>query len=124
MRCSALMGSVVCFSVVLPRLLLPLPASQFYDHYYDWGHKKAIQELISVRKRNCIHTESSCSILVADADLYIASIDDKVIVKLGPRFELGSHTPDPQKYRVAAFGNEFCVWERKDEDEDEAVKAE
>ena len=97
---------------------------QLYDHYYDWGHKEAINELISIRKRNHIHAESSCQILVADADLYIASIDDKVIVKLGPRLELGSHTPDPQEYRVAAFGDEYCVWERRDVGGKEAVIAE
>ena len=41
-----------------------------------------------------LHNYPTCAwlqleILTADADLYLAKVDDKVMVKLGPRFDLG-----------------------------------
>jgi hypothetical protein len=52
---------------------------QFYDHFFDWGHKEEIEHLVSVRTRNGIHNESELRIMEADANLYLAEIDGKVI---------------------------------------------
>lgn len=87
---------------------------QFYDHYYIWKLKVEIKALLEARKRNDIKANSKCAILAAENDFYMASIDDgQVLVKLGPRFDIGEHAPSLEKYDIAAFGINYCVWERK-----------
>ncbi|KAK9942098.1 hypothetical protein M0R45_007787 [Rubus argutus] len=50
-------------------------------------------------------------ILAADADLYVASIDDKIITKIGPRYEVGNLVPPV--YKVSTSGKDYAVWEKK-----------
>ncbi|GJP32961.1 hypothetical protein CLOM_g17532 [Closterium sp. NIES-68] len=87
----------------------------FYDHYYEWGHKEAINQLLAVRRRNKVHSKSKCSIITAEDDLYLAEIDGRVIVKIGPRYDIGDMAPEEAKYQVAAFGDGYCIWERHQE---------
>lgn len=83
---------------------------QFYDHLFDWGLNEEITGLAAIRTRNGIRPGSTLRILVADADLYMAVIDEKVAVKIGPRYEVGNLvTAD---FHVVASGKEFCVWEK------------
>ncbi|KAI4964061.1 hypothetical protein ZWY2020_008435 [Hordeum vulgare] len=82
----------------------------FYDHFFDWGLKEEIDRLVSVRTRHGIHSESKLQIIEADADLYLAEIDGKVIVKLGPRYDVGNLIPGG--FKVAAHGNDYAVWEK------------
>ncbi|XP_044955558.1 alpha-amylase type B isozyme [Hordeum vulgare subsp. vulgare] len=82
----------------------------FYDHFFDWGLKEEIDRLVSVRTRHGIHNESKLQIIEADADLYLAEIDGKVIVKLGPRYDVGNLIPGG--FKVAAHGNDYAVWEK------------
>lgn len=50
--------------------------------------------------------------MVADADCYLAKVDDKVIIKMGPRYELGELTPKEEEgWKLAASGNNYAVWE-------------
>jgi hypothetical protein len=35
----------------------------------------------------------------------------RVIVKLGPRYEMGDLLPG-NEWKVAVFGKDFCVWEK------------
>ena len=87
---------------------------QFYDHYYIWKLKVEIRALLEARKRNDIKANSKCTILAAEHDFYMASIEDgQVLVKLGPRFDIGELAPSLEKYDIAAFGINYCVWERK-----------
>lgn len=51
------------------------------------------------------------NILAADADLYMAGIDDKIIMKIGPKMDLGNLLP--QNYQVATSGKDYAVWEKK-----------
>ncbi|KAL9274725.1 Alpha-amylase-like protein, partial [Drosera capensis] len=83
----------------------------FYDHLFDWGLMDAITQLTAGRQRNGINEVSSMSIMEADADLYIAMIDGKVIVKLGSRYSI----PDviPPNFTIAAAGQDYCVWEKQ-----------
>eukprot|EP00850_Spirogloea_muscicola_P008077 SM000042S15344 [mRNA] locus=s42:402358:404509:- [translate_table: standard] len=83
----------------------------FWDHYFDWGLKEEIKNLIAARKRNNIKANSKCHILVAEADIYVAEIDDKVLVKIGSRHDMGEHSPSGD-YKVATYGNDWCVWEK------------
>ncbi|RCV11975.1 hypothetical protein SETIT_2G230300v2 [Setaria italica] len=66
---------------------------QFYDHVFDWNLKQEISTLSTVRSRNGIHVGSKLDILAADGDLYVAKIDDKVIVKIGSGYDIGNLIP-------------------------------
>lgn len=87
----------------------------FYDHFYDWGLKAEIVTLIKIRKRNNIKANSKVHIVAAEHDLYVAVIDDKVVMKIGPRFDIGHLAPSLEEWQVAAVGHEYCVWEKKAE---------
>eukprot|EP00899_Mesostigma_viride_P008546 jgi/Mesvir1/17693/Mv07873-RA.1 len=87
--------------------------SVFYDHYFDWGLKGEIKNLIDVRKRNGIHADSPVKIIMAEGDCYVAHVGDgKLVVKLGDRMDMGAATPGSD-YKAVAFGSGYCVWERK-----------
>lgn len=84
---------------------------QFYDHFIDWGLKEEIIKLTSIRTRNGISETSNVNIMVADADLYMAMIDGKVIVKIGTRYDTSNLIPP--NYKIATYGKDYCVWERQ-----------
>ncbi|KAL5558858.1 hypothetical protein UlMin_035069 [Ulmus minor] len=83
----------------------------FYDHLIEWGLKEPISKVSAVRSRNGINSRSSVKILTAEADLYMAAIDDKIIMKIGPKMDLGNLLPS--NYQVATDGQDFAVWEKK-----------
>nr|GLL24010.1 alpha-amylase SPAMY [Ipomoea trifida] len=80
----------------------------FYDHFFDWGLKDDISKLISIRNMNRISETSSVEILAADADVYVAKIDDKVIVKIGPKYDVGKLIPP--NFNMVTFGQDYAVW--------------
>eukprot|EP00898_Chlorokybus_atmophyticus_P002293 jgi/Chlat1/3064/Chrsp21S03381 len=84
----------------------------FYDHAFDWGLWDQLKALVAVRKNNGLHAESKPHIYLSDADCYMACIDEKVVVKLGPRMDLGANTPDAS-WEAVAFGKDYCVWQKK-----------
>ncbi|XP_031123870.1 alpha-amylase-like [Ipomoea triloba] len=84
--------------------------SVFYDHFFDWGMKDEISKLISIRNSNGISETSGIEILAADADLYVAKIGDKVIVKIGPK-DAGNLIPPG--FSLATSGQDYAVWEQK-----------
>lgn len=44
---------------------------------------------------------------------YVARIDDKITVKLGPRYDMGPHMPPKgDGWEMAASGCDFAIWER------------
>lgn len=75
--------------------------------------------MTSIKTRNGIGETSRVRILVSDPDLYVAAIgdDDKIIIKTGPRTDVGSLVPG--NYQVATSGNGYCVWEKKQATTDE-----
>ncbi|KAJ7535987.1 hypothetical protein O6H91_12G052600 [Diphasiastrum complanatum] len=79
----------------------------FYDHFYDWGLKEEIKALISIRKRNDLRANSSCQIKAAESDVYVAAIDERVVMKIGSRFDIGGLAPNPDEYQVAAVGKDY-----------------
>ncbi len=83
----------------------------FYDHYIEWGLKEPIKAMTEIRKRNGINPTSTVNILAAEADLYMAEIDNKIIVKIGPKQDLGNLLPP--NVQVATSGQDYAVWERK-----------
>ncbi|CAM8901525.1 unnamed protein product [Rhodiola kirilowii] len=87
----------------------PGTPSIFYDHYFNWGLKNEINKLISVRNRSNIKPSSAVRIIASDADLYMAAIDEKIVMKIGPRLDLGGLLPPGSK--LATSGNDYAVWE-------------
>ncbi|KDP29720.1 hypothetical protein JCGZ_18655 [Jatropha curcas] len=85
--------------------------SVFYDHFFEWGLKEEIIKLSAIRKNNGISQTSSVNILAADSDLYVAKINDIVIIKIGTKNDLGNLIPPD--FQVAASGNDYAVWTKK-----------
>ncbi|TXG52409.1 hypothetical protein EZV62_021578 [Acer yangbiense] len=84
--------------------------SIFYDHFFDWGLKEEITKLVAIRNKHGISTSSKVNILASESDLYMAAIDDKIIMKIGPKMDLGNLVPS--NYQVATSGNDYAVWEK------------
>ncbi|KAK9675794.1 hypothetical protein RND81_11G031600 [Saponaria officinalis] len=80
----------------------------FYDHIFS-HYKSEISSLLAVRIRNKINCRSTIKINKADRDVYAATIDDKVTMKIGP----GHYEPpnDSQNWSIAVEGNDYKVWE-------------
>ncbi|OIW21515.1 hypothetical protein TanjilG_05524 [Lupinus angustifolius] len=87
----------------------PGTPSIFYDHFFDWGLKEEISKLTAIRLKNGINSKSSVDILAADADLYVAKIDNKIIVKIGPKNDLGKLIPS--NFHVVTSGKDYAVWQ-------------
>ncbi|KAM7490989.1 hypothetical protein LguiA_033910 [Lonicera macranthoides] len=85
--------------------------SLFYDHFFEWGLKDEIIKLTTIRSRNGISATSKVQIMVADSDLYVAMIDDKVIAKIGPKYDVGNIIPP--NFQIATSGLDYAVWEKK-----------
>jgi len=84
---------------------------QFYDHFFEWDLKEEIVKLTAIRNRNKISESSSINIMASDPDLYVAMIDDKIIVKIGSRYDVGPIIP--HNFNVSVSGQDYCVWEKK-----------
>ncbi|XP_047982425.1 uncharacterized protein LOC125223353 [Salvia hispanica] len=55
----------------------------FYDHFYDFGIRDVITELIEARRRGGIHCRSPLKILHANDDGYVAKVGETLAMKLG-----------------------------------------
>ncbi|KAM7517071.1 hypothetical protein LguiA_006654 [Lonicera macranthoides] len=67
--------------------------------------------LSKIRTRNGISATSKAQIMASDSDIYIAMIDNKVIVKIGPKHDVGNLIPP--NCRIASSGKDYRVWEEK-----------
>ncbi|KAK8512464.1 hypothetical protein V6N12_075043 [Hibiscus sabdariffa] len=85
--------------------------SIFYDHFFDFGLKEEINKLVAIRNKNGIQSTSTVNILASESELYMAAIDDKIIMKIGPKMDLGNLVPS--NYQLATSGNNYAVWEKK-----------
>ncbi|CAM6110423.1 unnamed protein product [Calypogeia fissa] len=81
----------------------------FYDHFFDWGEniRGGILDLITIRRRSSLHSRSSLRILEANNDVYAASIDGRVSMKLGD----GDWDPG-WGWTLSTSGQSYAVWER------------
>lgn len=80
----------------------------FYDHFYNWGNSihNQIVKLITIRRKQRIHSRSMMKILEAQANLYATVIDDNLCVKLGD----GSWCPSGKDWALATSGTRYAVW--------------
>ncbi|OAY22936.2 hypothetical protein MANES_18G037000v8 [Manihot esculenta] len=81
--------------------------SIFYDHFFDWGLKEQISKLASIRKTYGINDRSTVKILAAESDLYMATINDNIIMKIGPKMDLGNLLPPD--VQLATSGESYAV---------------
>ncbi|CAO2813702.1 unnamed protein product [Amaranthus hypochondriacus] len=49
--------------------------------------------------------------MASDPDLYVAMIDQKVIVKIGTKFDTAQLVPS--NYKIVTYGKDYCVWEKQ-----------
>ncbi len=79
----------------------------YWVHLFDWGeyNQKIITELIKIRKKYGIHSESDIRIMAADNSKYAAIIDNKLAMKIGP----GNWAPGSE-YKLLLSGTDFAVW--------------
>uniref|UniRef100_A0A061QGW0 alpha-amylase n=1 Tax=Tetraselmis sp. GSL018 TaxID=582737 RepID=A0A061QGW0_9CHLO len=85
----------------------------FYDHFFAGGLGDKIRELIKLRKRNKINARSKIVIVKAVGDLYAATIDEKVHMKIGHGDWSPNHANLGGEWNAAVTGKDFAVWERK-----------
>jgi alpha-amylase len=77
---------------------------------FDWNLKQELTQLAAIRARNGIRATSTLRILAAEADLYLAVVDEKVLVKIGTRYDVGDALPSD--FHPVAHGKDYCVWEK------------
>ncbi|KAL4195580.1 hypothetical protein AMTRI_Chr05g65370 [Amborella trichopoda] len=80
----------------------------FYDHIFS-HYRDEISALIGLRHRKKINCRSTVEIRKAERDVYAATIDDRVTVKIGP----GHYEPPSgsQNWSLIAQGQDYKVWE-------------
>ncbi|KAL3134045.1 Alpha-amylase A type-1/2 [Trebouxia sp. C0010 RCD-2024] len=84
-----------------------------WEHMWDTRLTFIIKHLMRLRKRQDIHAGSKLEILCADRTMYVARIDDRVVVKLGPQQNMGIMLPtSEQGWRLSLAGHDFAVWEK------------
>eukprot|EP00899_Mesostigma_viride_P015605 jgi/Mesvir1/24045/Mv10779-RA.1 len=87
----------------------------FFDHVYFWGLHATIKKLIAIRTRAGIHCRSKVQIIFANQTGYVACINDKLCVRLGPSNWAPNDLLGAQwKYSLGGHPDTFCVWERAD----------
>ncbi|MEW5302344.1 MAG: hypothetical protein WDW36_005141 [Sanguina aurantia] len=87
----------------------------FSEHLFENGDalRNAILSLVGVRRRNNLQADSRLRILCAESDMYVAEVAGRVVVKLGPRLDMGPLLPrQADGWHLATEGNDFAVWER------------
>ena len=77
----------------------------YWVHFFDWGLKNEISNLIRLRKSLNINSDSKVTIAAATNTHYAATIDGKVAVKIGS----GDWNPG-NGWTVYAKGKDYCVW--------------
>ncbi|CAM6092911.1 unnamed protein product [Calypogeia fissa] len=83
----------------------------FYDHIYSYKLMDEIKKLLDLRKRHRINAVSKVNIQKAEGDIYVAKIDNRVILKLGPRYDMGSLLPGKDSWKLTLTGPDFAIWE-------------
>ncbi|MCO5586005.1 hypothetical protein L7F22_039942 [Adiantum nelumboides] len=86
----------------------------FYDHFYDFGLRDPIAELIAVRNRTGVHCRSTVKIHHATNQGYVSQIGENLVIKLGYL----DWNPSKQNnlegnwQRCLDKGSDYQIWER------------
>ncbi|XP_034705774.1 uncharacterized protein LOC117929569 isoform X1 [Vitis riparia] len=87
----------------------------FYDHFYDFGLRDVITELIEARRRTGIHCRSSVKIYHANNEGYVARIGDALVMKIG-HFDWNpskENDLDGSWQKFVDKGSEYQLWLRQ-----------
>ncbi|XP_058070368.1 uncharacterized protein LOC131219319 isoform X2 [Magnolia sinica] len=87
----------------------------FYDHFYDFGFRDTITELIEARRRAGIHCRSSVKIYHANTEGYVARIGDCLVMKLG-HFDWNpskENSLDGTWQKFVDKGSDYQLWLRQ-----------
>jgi len=77
----------------------------YWPHYFDWGVKDQINELIAVRKAAGVTNSSTLDIVKSQSDCYAAIVNGNVAVKLGS----GDWSPGSE-FTLQTSGDNYAVW--------------
>ncbi|XP_057769688.1 uncharacterized protein LOC130989666 isoform X1 [Salvia miltiorrhiza] len=87
----------------------------FYDHFYDFGIRDIITELIEARRRGGIHCRSPLKIFHANNDGYVAKVGETLVVKLG-HFDWNPSKEvhlDGSWHKFVDKGSDYQLWLRQ-----------
>ncbi|XP_057993749.1 uncharacterized protein LOC110658900 isoform X2 [Hevea brasiliensis] len=87
----------------------------FYDHFYDFGIRDIITELVEARRQAGIHCRSSVKIYHANNEGYVAQIGDTLAMKLG-HFDWNpskENNMDGSWQKFLDKGSDYQIWLRQ-----------
>lgn len=82
----------------------------YWPHYFDWGVKSDIDEMIAIRKENAISSTSVVDIKKSEYNLYAAVIDGKVAMKMGGGNWSPSSAGLTGTWNLKTSGNNYAIW--------------
>lgn len=77
----------------------------FWDHYFHWNLKNEIKDLIRMREKANITSDSKLEIIEAKNDLYVARINDRLLVKIGK-----GHWSAGPEFAPPIQGHNYTIW--------------
>ncbi|MFH1618838.1 MAG: alpha-amylase C-terminal beta-sheet domain-containing protein [bacterium] len=77
----------------------------YWPHFFDWGLREELKNLMRLRKAAGITSASRVIIQAADSAKYAAVINKKLAMKIGP----GEWSPGTG-WKLAASGKDYAVW--------------
>lgn len=86
----------------------------FYDHFHDPKFNSPITKMLRTRKRNGVNARSKLTVRKAAAEVYAATVDDRVAMKIGPGDWAPSQSSGElaqRKWKLIVSGFQFAVWE-------------
>ncbi|XP_047319845.1 uncharacterized protein LOC124923895 [Impatiens glandulifera] len=87
----------------------------FYDHFYDFGLRETINELLEARRRGGVHCRSGIKIFHANNDGYVGHVGDNLVLKIGhfdwnPSKEINL---DGSWQKFIDRGSDYQIWLRE-----------
>lgn len=87
----------------------------FYDHFYDFGIRDVLTELIEARRRAGVHCRSFVKIYHANNEGYVAQVGDTLVMKLG-HFDWNpskENQLDGSWQKFIDKGSDYQIWLRQ-----------
>lgn len=78
----------------------------YWPHVFMWGLQNEVAEIIKIRQYTNIQSRSQLVIHQANKDHYVAEIDSKLMLKIGPSF----WKPEKKAWQLKAYGEQYAIW--------------
>jgi len=75
-----------------------------------------LSKLVDIRRRARVRADAKLEVLCASDAIYVAQItglESRLLVKLGPQWEMGDAAPDGKSWEVVLSGEDWCVWRER-----------